>query len=141
MSKKFSLKRNEIVKSEKDFEKIISDGKAMSAYPFKLIYLKSEFENINTCLIKMAISVPKKKVKLAINRNRIKRLFREAYRINKHLLVDYAAANKFTFNLLFIFTGKETEADFNIFTTKIILLLQRLKSTNESRKRSADTSA
>ncbi|MBK7854049.1 MAG: hypothetical protein IPJ79_03335 [Bacteroidetes bacterium] len=71
----------------------------------------------------------------------MKRLFREVYRINKHLLADYAVANKFKFNLLFIFTGKQIEVDFNIFTTKIILLLQRLQSTNESRKGSAHTAS
>lgn len=63
MNKKFSLKRNEIIKSEKDFEKIIAEGKSMNAYPFKLIYLKSELENLKAPVVKIAISVPKKKSK------------------------------------------------------------------------------
>lgn len=141
MDKKQSFKKAETLKSKKDFEKIIAEGKSMNAYPLKLIYVKTAVEPGQGKLVKVAVSVPKKRVKFAVNRNRIKRLFREVYRINKQLLFNYAVENKIAFNLLFVFTGKETEADFNTFTTKIILLLQRLQSTNESFKRSADTSA
>lgn len=136
---KKTFKKTERLSSKKEFDQLVANGSSFNKYPFRLIFSAQATDGANP--VKAAISVPKKRIKLAVSRNRIKRLFREVYRLNKQPLVKFAVENKINFQLLFVFTGKTTDADFNIFTTKIILLLQRLQSTNEFDKRAIDTTA
>ena len=72
---------------------------------------------------KVAFSVKKKDHKLAVDRNRIKRLMREAFRLNQDELGD-------SFELFFISLGKEKKT-FEYYNEKIKTLLTRL---NENTK-------
>jgi ribonuclease P protein component len=57
--------------------------------------------------VSLLISVSKKRIKLAVKRNRIKRLIRETYRLNKHALHNAIdAANK---RLVFAILYQENE--------------------------------
>lgn len=80
---KHTYKKAERLKSTKLIEKLFSEGKSVFKYPVKLVYLeipKDQFPVYFTC------SVSKRTFKRAVHRNRIKRLIKEAYRLNKHLL-------------------------------------------------------
>tara|TARA_B100001250_G_scaffold216430_1_gene185708 strand:- start:2186 stop:2569 length:384 start_codon:yes stop_codon:yes gene_type:complete len=55
-------------------------------YSNSLILIWNYVENDSETLIKLVISVPKKKIKKAVNRNYIKRIIRETYRLNKSIL-------------------------------------------------------
>ncbi len=77
-----SYSNKEKLKSKKLIEKLFTEGKAVSVFPLRLIYLKEG--NIN----KVGVSVSKRNFKKAVDRNRVKRLLREAYRHNKNLLID-----------------------------------------------------
>ena len=68
----------------------------------QLIYLKKE--HYSEYPIKVGFTVPKRSVKLAVNRNRIKRLIREAYRVNKQLF-SKDLEEKYIF--MFIYMAKE----------------------------------
>jgi len=80
--KKFSLSKNERVKLKRDFQKIYTKGKILYSSQNRLkvnYYLES---SVNESGIKAAFVVSKKAGN-AVWRNRVKRLFREAYRNNK----------------------------------------------------------
>ncbi len=94
--------KKEKLKSKKLIEKLFEEGKYISSFPVKLIYLKTQLPE--EVYIQAGVAVPKKNFKSAVKRNRIKRLLREAYRLNKEILFNNSDAN---FAFLFLYLGKE----------------------------------
>ncbi len=94
--------KKEKLKSRKLIDQLFTQGKSVSNYPIKLIYLNTELPI--DVKIQAGVAVPKKNFKSAVSRNRIKRLLREAYRLNKHLVFNNSEA---TFAFLFLYLGKE----------------------------------
>lgn len=78
---KFRLRRNDRLKNKKLIDQIFNEGKSITVFPLKLFYL--EIPNDGVTISKMGCSVPRRKFKKAHDRNRIKRLMREAYRITR----------------------------------------------------------
>jgi ribonuclease P protein component len=85
----FSLNQEERVKKKSDFEKVYSSGKTFysSGLLIKSIYTIDPYKNFEG--VKIAVAVSKKAGK-AFWRNRIKRLIKEAYRLNKISIVEKA---------------------------------------------------
>jgi len=83
---KFTFQKTERIVLKKVIENIFNMGESLFVYPLKVRYTVTERENSDVHA-KVLISVPKKNFKKAVHRNRIKRLMREAYRLNKHLLI------------------------------------------------------
>lgn len=78
---KFTYSKKEKLKSKKLIDKLFTEGQSVSAFPLRLVYIQTSFdENI---VGKTGVSVSKRNFKTAVDRNRIKRLLREAYRLNK----------------------------------------------------------
>ena len=94
--------KKEKLKSKKLIEKLFKEGKTLSNFPLKLIYLKVDVPV--DAKFKTGVAVPKKNFKSAVKRNRIKRLLREAYRLNKHLVFNNSEGN---FAFLILYLGKE----------------------------------
>ena len=65
------------------FEK--GNSRSLTAYPLRAVYLRTEHRE-GCAPVQLLISVPKKKFKHAVDRNRVKRQIREAYRKNKAIL-------------------------------------------------------
>lgn len=82
----FSYPKHEKLKSQKHIELLFSEGKSVSNYPLRLVYVPIELEEGEK--IKIGVSVSKKNFKRAVDRNHYKRLLRECYRLNKDLLID-----------------------------------------------------
>jgi len=81
---KYSFSKIEKLCSTKDIQTIFSKGEKFVSYPFFFAYtIQLPKEDVP---VKVMISVSKKKFKKAVDRNRIKRLCREVYRLNKHTL-------------------------------------------------------
>ncbi|MEX0289849.1 MAG: ribonuclease P protein component [Flavobacteriaceae bacterium] len=94
--------KKERLKSKKQIEQLFKEGNSISAFPLKLIYKKTP--ETSEVKVQAAVSVPKKNFKSAVKRNRIKRLMRESYRLNKHRIFNNMEGN---FAFLFLYLGKE----------------------------------
>ena len=78
---KFTYNQKEKLKSKKCIDQLFTEGQSISAFPLRLVYLSTRFED--DVIAKTGVSVSKRNFKTAVDRNRIKRLMREAYRLNK----------------------------------------------------------
>lgn len=97
--KNFSLTRNERVKKKRDFEKIYSFAKVLfSSDKMIKVHLLSIDSNVSGVKIAAAVS---KKAGSAVWRNRVKRLIKESYRLNKKSLVDKVLEKKIQLLLVF----------------------------------------
>ncbi len=81
----FTFSKKEKLKSNKVIDLLFSEGKSVSKYPLRLVYV--ECDNEDNVPIKMGVSVSKKHFKHAVDRNYYKRVLRECYRLNKSLLL------------------------------------------------------
>jgi ribonuclease P protein component len=119
--------RKEKLKSKKLIDQLFIEGQGVSSYPIKLLYLKTELPF--DVAIQTGVTVPKKNFKSAVKRNRIKRLLRESYRLNKDQIFNNSEGG---FAFLFIYLGKKMpeyqEIDENI---KTVLHKFKKKTNNE----------
>ncbi len=114
-----SLPKNKIIKSKKTIDRLFQEGNSLHKYPIRLVFSIEKNESKG---YKTAFFVPKKKFKKAVDRNRIKRLMREAFRLQQNQL------NKnLYYNLIWIYTGRELP-DFYLVYKKIEQLLEALKT-------------
>lgn len=59
----------------------------MAAFPLRVVFMRRERQADEAVPpVSVLVSVPKKRFRHAVDRNRMKRLVREAYRLNKHIL-------------------------------------------------------
>lgn len=82
----FSYPEAEKLKSKKIIDSLFTQGKSVSKYPLRLVYVAHDFEE--NVPLKIGVSVSKKYFKKAVDRNYFKRLLRECYRLNKQLLTE-----------------------------------------------------
>ncbi len=82
----FSLGKDEILRGFEAYKKVFRNSRIAETKYLKLYYQKTDFKLSPQLIIRVGFTVSKKKLKGAVQRNRIKRLLKEAYRLNKHLL-------------------------------------------------------
>jgi ribonuclease P protein component len=76
--------------------------------------------------LQTGVTVSSKKFKKAVERNRVKRVLREAYRLQKIILQDALKEKGISLALFFIYTGKELPV-FEELYKKMGIILQRLQ--------------
>lgn len=103
----FSFKKAERLCSQKAIERLFAEGRSFSKYPLRLVWLPVEVSAEAGYPVQTAMSVPRKKFKKAVARNRIRRLMREAYRVNKHRLYRELDEGKEQYVFMLIYTAME----------------------------------
>jgi len=116
----------EKLKSKKLLEELFSSGKKLTEFPIKLVYKQLNFED--EVLVKAGVSVSKRNFKKAVDRNRIKRLLREGYRLNKHIIHD-GLNQKYV--CMFLYLSKDMPA-FEEINSKMECLLKKLAKKENS---------
>ncbi len=126
MVKQFTLGKSERLKSRKQIEQLFSEGKSFSVIPFKVYYLGgSQAQPGSRAILQFGVGVSAKNYKRAVDRNRIKRLIREAYRLQKIELQENLEKKKLQLSVFFIYIGKELP-DFNTVKVKVNVALKKL---------------
>jgi ribonuclease P protein component len=127
----FTYPKNEKLKSKITIDLLFSKGKSVSKYPLRLVYVESDYgiPEASDQKLKMGVSVSKKYFKHAVDRNYFKRVLRETYRLNKHLLID-SLDKPYTF--MFFYQTKD-RLSYEEINTKTIQLFEKfsLQMKNE----------
>lgn len=118
------FRKDERVTGEKRVETLFTQGVSFMAYPFRVVFL--ETAQLRTDPLSVLISIPKKRLRSAVDRNRMKRLTREAYRLNKHLFDGILSGEKAHIDLAFIYV-KDTLSDFTTVEKGVRKALSTLK--------------
>ncbi len=116
---KFTFNKKEKLKSEKLIAQLFAEGQSIVVYPLRLVYLETTFED--AVRVKAGVSVSKRNFKNAVDRNRIKRLLREAYRLQKEIVFNNSSKQ---YALMILYVGKDG-TDFEAVKMKMSNLLEK----------------
>ena len=119
----FTYPKNEKLKSKNTIDLLFSEGKSVSKYPLRLVFVENPLEEKE--IIKMGVSVSKKYFKHAVDRNYFKRVLRECYRLNKHILVENLDK---PYAFMFFYQSKD-RLNYQEINEKTIQLFQKFVST------------
>lgn len=123
---KFTFPKKEKLKGKKLIEQLFSEGKTTAHYPLRLIYLKTKLED--GAKIKVGVTASKRNFKSAVKRNRIKRLMREAYRLNKSQISNNIGDD---YAFMFLYLGKEMPDQKKISEAMIRLIEKFCRETTK----------
>lgn len=125
----YSFSKKEHLCGEKKITRLFTEGNAFIVYPLRIVYFTLTEED--EFPVKVMVSVPKKRFKRAVKRNRLKRLIRESYRLNKNILQDTVIEKKLQLHVSFQYISNEV-LEFDYIQKKMITALDKIKSTIEN---------
>ena len=130
---RYTLGKKDKLKSRKAIEQLFKLGKSFSVFPFRVLYLEAPASSqMEASQLQTAFSVSKKYFKKAVDRNRIKRLMREAWRLQKNILEEQIKSTNKSVAVFIIYTGNGLP-EYNLIFEKTTALIKRLlKICNET---------
>lgn len=123
-----TFKKEERLTSKKAIDRLFSESKGFYLDPFSVIWSTEPFDTAYPARI--LISVPRKKIRKAVQRNFIKRRIREAYRLQKKSFYEFLVNNKSYCSFALIYNSREIK-EYKVLEEKILLVLQRLQKEYE----------
>ena len=120
---KNTFQKQERLSGKKTFDVLMKHGEDFYQFPFRVKWMFTDAEMPFPAQV--AFAVPKRTFKLAVTRNRIKRILRESYRRNKSFFYEDLKSKNRQIRVMLIFTHKEP-LELQESDAKIILSLQRL---------------
>lgn len=116
------------LKSKKAIEQLFKCGKTIKVYPLKAIYISKDV--VDSRYLNVGVSVPKRNMKLAVNRNLIKRRMREAYRLNNRGLKQTLSINNKAIDVMLVCHSSQI-LSYQEIEDKIKVILNRLTELSE----------
>lgn len=113
--------KNERLKSRKLIEQVFEGGKGFNVFPFRVAYKVIEIYPEH---LQAGFGVSSRNFRKAVNRNRIRRMMREVYRLQKQVLTCKLKEKNINLALFLMYTGKEVP-EYELIKEKISLILQR----------------
>ena len=135
MSRQFTYGRQERLKSRKLIEQLFREGRSLAISPFRVYWLLqgppapgSQPKGVSPVVpatVQCGFGVSSRQFKKAVDRNRVKRVAREAWRLQKKVVTDAMAARPEQLALFFIYTGRELP-EFTVVKEKLALIIDKL---------------
>lgn len=123
----YKFPKKERLSSKKMIDALFAKGASFHIYPFMVKYMPSD-EGVDCH--KVLVSVSKKRFKRAVDRNRVKRLVKEAYRLQKPHHLHALPEGKY-WTIAYIYVGKKIHA-YSMIEKKLIQSLRRLAAKGNS---------
>ena len=114
-------------------DQLFSKGHSFSNFPFKVVWLPENKEEI----LQAGVGVSSRYFKKATDRNRIKRLMREAYRLQKNILHDHLQKTQRKMSVFILYTGKEVPDYETVFERTGTILKRLIKFSDENTQKPA----
>lgn len=108
MSPSFKFHKTERLKNHHSLTALFKSGQSFSAYPLRVVYVP--IEQAGNFPAEFALSAPKKKFPNAVDRNRLRRQIREAYRLHKHMLYEDLINKDQRIALMVMYVAKEKKS-------------------------------
>jgi ribonuclease P protein component len=99
--------KNERLCLKKDIDRLFGSGQSFISYPLRIVYLSDTGNSLPASGISTLIGVPKKRIRHAVQRNRVKRLIREAYRLNKNEILNHCKQDGIYLQIAFMYVCDE----------------------------------
>jgi ribonuclease P protein component len=119
----FKFPKSERLCSKKVIQKLFENNNSFNAYPFKVLWMSEK--SGSTSSVKVLISVSKKKIKKAVDRNLIRRRIKESYRLHKSELINSCINKKLNLSFILLFLENEIP-DSKFINSKLTLIVNKL---------------
>jgi len=129
MPDQFTLGKNERLKSRKQIDQLFKEGKHFAVNPFRVYFFINRSSTTEN-RIKFGVGVSNKNFKRAVDRNRIKRLTREAWRLEKNELEEKLKSGNQQLNVFFIYTNNVLPV-FSQVKVKVAVALKNLSDKTD----------
>jgi ribonuclease P protein component len=120
----FTFSKHERLTGKTSIDQLFNEGKSFNLFPFRVFY--NIADHPAEPAVRLLIAIPKKKVKHAVDRNRLRRLVREAYRLNKPGFVSFLETKSIHLHVALIYTGESVDLPYGEVFLKITACLARL---------------
>ena len=127
LSKNFTYQKKDKLKSRKQLQFLFSKGTAITMHPIRLLYTieKAEAGIFPNGLLQAGVGAPSRQFRKAVQRNKVKRLLREGYRLEKPNFTNSINLTNTRLNLFFLYLDAHVQTQQQIQAT-INLILQKL---------------
>ncbi len=120
---KYTFKKQERLTGKKNFENLLATGRQIKIFPFIVYWTYIGDQDYP---VRIAVTIPKKKFKKAVDRNLLKRKFRESYRINKHILYNSLIESNKKIHVLVVYISDKI-VDLEGINNKSLKMLEILR--------------
>lgn len=136
----YTLCKEERLYAEKRIEALFAGGSSFIAYPLRVVYITRECNlEDESPTVSILTSVSKKRFKRAVKRNRVKRLIREAYRLNKKDFIEFAAQSGKSFDIAFLYLKSELPT-YSEIEKAVLKTINTLNGKNQAESKSENNS-